>query len=123
MSHESARSFARTALNTGMNVAEITNHLVSRGLSPGEADRIVMGVLQGDVAENVGSLSRTEWARPISLLVSLVIGAACVLLAYWFGVGFSIVRCLLWLVPALGGIWLPVLTDTKQNDPTKRSEK
>jgi hypothetical protein len=118
---EWAHEFARGALVSGLKVPEIEQHLVARGLTPDEANSLVMGILAGNVQQRTRALARSERAKPIRLFVSAAIGGACMLLAYGFGGGPSVGRSLIWLVPVLGGIWLPELTDTEDSDWGQRS--
>jgi hypothetical protein len=108
--------FARRALKMGMRVPEIEQQLVSQGLSPEEANRLVMGILEGDIQQQKSAWIKAERGKPIRLLLSAVLGGVCLWLAFRWGGGLSVDRALIFLVPALGGIWLPELTDTEDSD-------
>jgi hypothetical protein len=100
-----------------MCVPDIEKHLVERGLSSEEANATVMDLIEGDVRKQMGSISGGEGRRRfVVLTVSGLIGAACLALAYWFGGSPSLGMALVWVVVALGSIWIPELTDIGDSD-------
>lgn len=113
---EWAVAFVRGALRTGMNVLEIEQHLVSKGLSPEDAKSIVMDCVEAAFVESAEPIGSSEWGKPVRLLVSAVIAGACVGLAYWRGGGPSVGVSLIWVVPALLATWLPELPDLEGSE-------
>ena len=115
---EWAVSFARGALRIGMPVPDIEKHLVAKGLSSEEANTTVMDLIEGDVRKQMGSTSPGGEGRRrfVVLTVSGLIGGVCLVLAYWFGGSLSLGIALIWVVVALGSIWIPELTDIGDSD-------
>ena len=113
---DSAVHYARAAVRLGMSIPEIEQHLVLRGLSREEANRLVMNVIEAGVCEASPHIETSNWGKPLRILLCTGIGALCVFLAYWYGGGPSVGRALIWVGPALVSIWIPELTDSSDSD-------
>ena len=118
---EWAVTYARGAVRIGLRAPEIEEHLISRGLSPDAAHRLVMEIVEGAFQETAAPLDDTDRGKWLRLFVSALLGGACLLLAHWFGGERSVVLSLLWVVPELMAIWIPELTDTLDSDWGSRS--
>jgi hypothetical protein len=104
---EWALLFARGAIRIGMLIPEIEKKLVARGLTPEEANSVVMRIVEGELAQEKG-----PWPKPVRLLLSAALGGDCLFLSYWIGGTLFVERSLFWVVPALGTIWIVELADT-----------
>ncbi len=108
--------YARGAVRIGMPVPDIEQHLNSRGLSPELANRIVMEIVEGAFQADAPPSDWSESGRPIRLLVCLILGGACMALAYWYGGGRSLGFACIWVVPAMGGVWFCEISETIDSD-------
>jgi hypothetical protein len=98
---------ARASLKIGLAVPEIEQRLVAKGLSPATATAVVTSILEERVRERAAPSRRAEQWQPVHRILSMVVGVACLLLAYWFGGGVSAAEMLLVVLPALACIWFP----------------
>jgi hypothetical protein len=111
-----AVQYGRGAVRIGMSVPEIEQHLVSKGLSPEAAKNLVLDIVTENLRQEAPKTGSDEFNKPVRLLPSLVMGAACFGLAYWFWGERSAAIASVWVVPALLSIWVPVLTETDDSD-------
>ncbi len=118
---EWAVQYVRGALRIGMRVPEIEEQLVSKGLSPEAAKNLVLDIVAANLREEAPATGSDDYSKPVRLLPSAVVGAACFGLAYLLGGGPSSAIASVWVVPALVGIWLPVMTETDDSDWGGRS--
>jgi hypothetical protein len=98
---------ARAALNIGMKVPQVEQMLVAKGLSPLEANNVVMSILEGRVRDRLAPMETEERWRPVQLVLSIVVAGMCLALVYWFDGGASTAWTLICILPGLAGIWLP----------------
>jgi hypothetical protein len=98
---------ARAALNLGMKAPEVEQRLVAKGLTPAEANNVVMGILENRVRGRLAPVEAAERSLPLQLLLSVVVAGVCLALVYWFGGAGPAAWTLVCILPGLAGIWLP----------------
>jgi hypothetical protein len=103
--------YVRGAVRMGMSVQEITQHLISRGMSAEDAILLVTDTIEKNHAENAEPIGSSEWGRPLRMTLSVVIAAAGLLVGYLLGGSDTALTGLIWVVPGLGLTWTPELTD------------
>jgi hypothetical protein len=96
---------ARASLRIGMSVPEIQQRLVSRGLAPAAAEAVVLSVVEDRVRQQVEPQERALARRRLHRILSGIVGAACILLGYWFGGGLSAGKVVLSILFPLSCIW------------------
>jgi hypothetical protein len=106
---------ARAALNVGMKAPEVEQHLIAKGLSPAEANDVVMSILEGRVRTVFAPLASEERSRPAQLVVSVLLAGVCLALVYWLGGGGPTAWTLVCILPGLAGIWLPEMMSWEWN--------
>lgn len=100
---------ALAALSLGMKVPEVEQQLVAKGLTPTQANAVVMSVLEGHVRANYAPMETEDGGGPIELVLSLVVAGLCLALVYWFGGSKPLGWTVVCIVPGLAGIWFPVM--------------
>lgn len=98
---------ARAALNIGMKAPEIEQRLVAKGLSPEEANDVVMGILEGRVRSEAPPVGPEEAGLPLHQILSLLHAGIFVAVSYWLGGAIPSAYTLICILPGLAGIWLP----------------
>ena len=96
---------ARAALRIGKSVPQAQQLLVARGLAPAAAEAVVMGVVEERVRQQVEPQERAAGRQFVHRLLSGVLGAAFVLVGYWYGGGLSAGQVFLSILFPLACIW------------------
>jgi hypothetical protein len=98
---------ARAALNIGMKAPEVEAVLIAKGLSPSEANDVVMSLLEGRVRAGLAPLESKERLLAAHRIAPVLVAGVCLALVYWFGGGGPTAWTLVCILPGLAGIWLP----------------
>jgi hypothetical protein len=106
---------AQAALNLGMKAPEVEQQLVAKGLTPAEANAVVMSILEGRVRDELAPVQSEERWLPVQRVLSLVVAGVCLALVYWLGGGGAMAWTLVCILPGLAGIWLPDMMDWEWN--------
>jgi hypothetical protein len=104
---------ARAALSIGMKVPEVEQRLVAKGLTAAQANDVVMRIVEGRVHNALAPAESQERSLPVQLVLSVVVAAVCLALAYWFGGAMPAVWTLACILPGLAGILLPEMMHWK----------
>ncbi|MBV9123902.1 MAG: hypothetical protein JO112_11140 [Planctomycetes bacterium] len=117
LNEQEAMEFARASLRIGMNVQEIEQRLVARGLSSGAAAAVVNAVLEEGVGGRFGTLAEDEGRQRFHRVLSVAVGVACVMLGYFFGGAYSAGRTAVGVSLPLASIWFPGVMATARDWP------
>ena len=97
---------------------DVENLLIAHGLDPATANRVVMGLVEGHVWNQLGAAESEEW-KPVQLILAGILAALCLLVVYWkAGVGPT-AWTLVCILPGLAGIWLPEMMAWRLGSATR----
>jgi hypothetical protein len=102
---EWAEIHVRASLSMGHELPEIQRRLVARGLTPEAAASVMASVLGTQVRGHTESIEAADRRRRMHRLLSAVVAVASVLLAYFYGGGWSVYLTLRLIVLPLICIW------------------
>lgn len=94
-------------LPTGVSAPQLERELVGQGYSPEAAAAVVDKLLEERVRQQFHPLEQTDRHRRVHGLLSVAVGGACVLLAYWFFGTWPACRTFLNVLLPLACIWFP----------------
>lgn len=100
---------ARAALNLGMKVPEVEQLLVKGGLEQEVASAIVMSVIEGKVRDNLQTMGHEERGQWKHYVFSALFACVCLGCSYRIAGSLGVGMALIWVLPALAGIWLAPL--------------